>query len=113
MNKYGHTDYHAVAITASVKASLVDTLNRLAAERKNVRRIDVKFRGGNSAILALSTSRCADVDFLTVVSSSFLSFFESSMIDFGAIFGNTHPIPTRCRRECQGITTSKTLRLEH
>lgn len=49
MNKYGHTDYHAVAITASVKASLVDTLNRLATERKNVRRINVKFRGGNSA----------------------------------------------------------------
>ncbi len=37
-----------MAITESVKASLVSRLNGLASKRKNVRRVEVRFRG-NSA----------------------------------------------------------------
>ena len=39
-----------MAITESMKASLVSRLNGLASQRKNVRRIDVRFRGNSAYV---------------------------------------------------------------
>ena len=65
----------------------------------------------SSNILALSTSRWADVNVLAVNSSSFPAFCESTILDSSAMHGNTHPHalpPGRAWTYC-----FKNLRLEY